>query len=459
MKKKISYLMLIVISVIGSRLIFGQDYYLNSDNLIDTNLYAYDIFGQTEVLSYYVDGEYLFYIAKNNNQYDVVKYNLISNKRVEEYVFSDSSFVDAIKIFKKGSSVYVTSLHSNSIYKFDKELSLLEKKTLNTLEYDSIGLFNNDLVYTKDNNIYYKDKLIETIPNSCGNNIEVIYDKDTYLHFHNYSTGFGCLYNLDDKEINYLNYEKINVVNNRFLENQSNRISFIFDNNTYYFNDITESNNLNMRITGDYLFAIDTANSNMNIYNLDTSKIIYKRGLDSLKMAFIENVLIDDYAYFTILKDDHYILYIWDYLKENRVNKDMIYYDEREYKFKNNELIEEIKNKYNIEVYLYDQSVQYFRDLYVIPSYDDILINSRLNSLKEVLEKISENNVALVSNYIICFDKDLIFNDETMNTAYTTFKDNYYISAFNITNDNFKDDLIMELLKIYPILSSDLSDN
>ena len=61
MKKKIGYLLLIVISVIGSRLIFGKDYHLNSDNLKEENLYVYNIFDSNRIVSTYVDEEEYYY--------------------------------------------------------------------------------------------------------------------------------------------------------------------------------------------------------------------------------------------------------------------------------------------------------------------------------------------------------------------------------------------------------------
>ena len=455
MKKKISYLMLIVISIVGSRLIFGRDYHLNSDNLISENLYSYNIFGNNEVLSYFVDNEILYYIAKDsnnkNNQFYVLKYDLTSNRKINEYIFNDNTFQDEVKLFKEGNYLYLTSLHSNKVYKFNDNIDLVELNTLANNEYDSYGVFNNDIIYTKNNEIYYKNDLMETLPSSCGNNMEIIYDKNTYLHFHNYNTGFGCLYNLSNKEIQYLDYEKLDIVNSHLLEYQVNRLSFKYDDNTYYFNDITESNELEMRSNGDYLFTIDTVNNDLNIYNLDTRKIIYQRNVPELKNGLVENILIDNYAYFTVLKDNQYILYIWDYLKENRADKDMIYYDEKEYKFKNNEIKEELNNKYNIDVKIYDQAVQYYDNLYVIPSYDDILINSRLNTLKDFIEKVNKDVNNTFPKIEICFVKELVFNNlDEAYYSYTISKDNYYVMTFNITDDNFKDNLIKEFSIIYP---------
>ena len=115
--------------------------------------------------------------------------------------------------------------------------------------------------------------------------------------------------------------------------------------------------------------------------------------------------------------------------------------------FKNNELKEELKNKYNIDVYSYDQAVEYFEGFYVIPSYDDILINSRLVILKNILEKSSLNSNIPLSIY---FEKQIadINNNET--NSKMLYKNNNNILVISITNDNFESMIIDELSRVYP---------
>ena len=464
MKKRISYLMLIVISIVGSRLIFGKDYHLNSNNLVQDNLYLYQIFQDKEVLSTYVDGEHLYYVdyVKVNKiyQYEIIKYNLISSHEEYKYQFTNSDLLNNIKLFKQNGYLYLTTIDSNVFYKFDKHLNVVDSNEDMEKKFDSYGLLKDGVIFTVNNDIFYQNKLYDSVPSSCGKNVEIIYDKNTYLHFHNSKTGFGCLYNATNKSIEYLDYDHVDIVKDVLLEYQSNRLSFIFNGITYYFNDITESDNIIMHDNGDYLFTIDTTNCYLNIYNLETKKIIYSYHLAILKNANISNISIDDYAYFTITKDNKTQLFIWDYIKENRSSTNMISYNEKEYKFKNNELKEEIKNKYHIDVYLYDQAVEYFDDFYVIPSYDDILINSRLNTLKEILDSV---NIDLYENIIplrFDFDKDIIsshYEDDI--TSKLVYKDGYSVIVSNITSDNFENNIRKELALIYPefINSSDLS--
>ena len=450
MKKKLGYIFLIIISIVGSKLIFGRDYHLNRDMLVNNNLYVYDIFGSNKVLSYFIDGQDLYYVSESptNNQYDIVRYNLNSNKRISYYKFNSGKALNGVRIFKNSGNVYLTSLNDNVYYKLNSNLALITKDDNIDENYDSYGIYKDSFIYTIDNKIYIDGEVYETLPVSCGKNKEIIYDKDTYVHFHNYETGFGCLYNINDKKREYLDYENIDIVNNRFLEYQDNSLSFKYDGNIYYFNDISESNSLKMRVNGDYLFAVDNTKNNLNIYNLDTSKIIYQRNLSEIKGAIIGEIEIDDYVYFLVIKDGKYQLFIWDYLQETRVSKDMLSYNEKEYKFKNNEIKEEIKKDYNIDVYFYDQGIKYFSDFYVIPSYDDILINSRLNTLRDVLKTLNGELFSKI-DLNIYFDKEIIFNNNQINrTSYPIISNNEYDIVFQITNDNFKENLMYELFNL-----------
>ena len=460
MKKRIGYLLLIIISIVGSRLIFGRDYHLNSTNLKEENLYVYNNFDSNRMLSTYVDEEEFYYVSvinedKKVNQYSVIKYNLTSNKKEEEYIFNSDKKLENVHLFEQNSYIYLTS-NSNFYYKFDKNLTVLGQGNVNTKNIDMYGIYKDKIVYTINNDIYYVNDVYGSVPVSCGKNKEIIYDHDTYLHFYNENTGFGCLYNLVDRKIEYLDYENVDIVKNKLLEYQGNRLSFKYDGDTYYFNDITESNNLKMHNSGDYLFTIDTTSNKLKIYNIESRKIIYEKTVLDINGAEINNIMIDDYVYFITVKDNKTILYVWDYLKDVRRSIDMIDYNEKEYKFKNNELKEEIKNNYNIDVYIYDQAVDYFDNYYVIPSYDDILINSRLITLKEVLDSFNKDEIANINNVIVFFDKDIVSNSEDNKVnALSIYKNDYYILAINITDDNFKDNFTDEIVKIYPNLIID----
>ena len=465
MKKRIGYLLLIVIAVLGSRLIFGRDYHLNSDSLKEENLYVYNNFEKSKILSTYVDEEEFYYLEvvkedKTTNQYSVIKYNLTSNKKEEEYIFNSTEKLVNVNLFKQNGYIYLTSNNSDFYYKLDKNLNIVNQAVFKVNNIDLYGIYKDDVVYTINNEIFYGNKAYDVVPISCGKNTEIIYDRDTYLHFYNDSTGFGCLYDLVNKKIEYLDYENVDIIKDRLLEYQNNRLSFKYDGSTYYFNDITESNNLKMHDNGDYLFTIDTVNNKLRIYNIESRKIIYEKTIPELKGAEISNIMIDDYVFFLLTSDNKTKLYVWDYLKETRCSVDMISYDEKEYKFKNNELKEEIKNNYNIDVLMYDQAVDYFDNYYVIPSYDDILINSRLIILKEILDSFDKEMMTNIDSVKIFFDKDIISNNkDSESKSLVINKNNHHIIAINITDDNFKDIMKDELLKLYPNMFSDIDLN
>ena len=451
-KEKIACLLLIIISILGSRLIFGMDYHLSSDNLKGDKLYVYDNF-DNKVVATYVDKEEFYYVTKvSNKKYAIIKYNLTSNKKENEYEFSSAKELDKVSLFRQKDYLYLI-LDNSAYYKFDKKLNVIKEDSINLEDVSLFGVYNDAIVYAKDNEIFYENKLYGEVPSSCGDSKEVIYNGNTYLHFYNEHTGFGCLYNLVNKKIEYLDYENAQYVQGRLLEYQSDRLSFKYDGVTYYFNDITESNNLDIDDTGDYLFTVDTANNKLRIYNIESRKIIYEKSVPELKGATISNILVDDYIFFMITKNNKTSLYVWDYLKDNRCNYDMISYNEKEYKFKNNELKEEIKSKYNITVNMYDKAVDYFNNYYVVPSYDDILINSRLINLKNILESFDQEETPSISNVEIFFDKDIVSSvKEDKPASLVVKKNNQYLLAVNITNDGFNDIVKEELTKIYPNL-------
>lgn len=451
-KEKIACLLLIIISILGSRLIFGMDYHLNSDNLKGDKLYVYDNF-DNKVVATYVDKEEFYYVTKvSNKKYAIIKYNLTSNKKENEYEFNSAKELDKVSLFRQKDYLYLI-LDNSAYYKFDKKLNVIKEDSINLDDVSLFGVYNDAIVYAKDNEIFYENKLYGEVPSSCGDSKEVIYNGNTYLHFYNEHTGFGCLYNLVNKKIEYLDYENAQYVQGRLLEYQSDRLSFKYDGVTYYFNDITESNNLDIDDTGDYLFTVDTTNNKLRIYNIESRKIIYEKSVPELKGATISNILVDDYIFFMITKDNKTSLYVWDYLKDNRCNYDMISYNEKEYKFKNNELKEEIKSKYNITVNIYDKAVDYFNNYYVVPSYDDILINSRLINLKNILESFDQEETPSISNIEIFFDKDIVSSvKEDKPASLVVKKNNQYLLAVNITNDGFNVILKEELTKIYPNL-------
>ncbi len=448
MKKKIGYFLLIVIAILGSRLLYGINFDLNKDTLVLDNLYRYDIIGNKDLLDTYIDGDYLYYVLgevnpkKNNKEleYSFIKYDLANNQKVLENIFFNKNVLYPLKIVKRGKYFYLTSMHNNMYYKFNNKLELEEEfKNLNESGI-LYGIYNNNIFTINKNEIYYKNKLYDTLENTCGNVEDIFYNDNTYLKFYNYNKNLGCLYNMNNKSIYYLDYNSIDTSYNRFIEYQNNSIKFRYNGNNYYFNDITEASNLKMNVNGDYLFTYDSTNYYLRIYNLESKRVIYEKNISNLSNAYISDINISNYAYFTVYENNHKYLYFWDYLKSGMINKEMIDNDEKEYKFTNNQLINEISDKYNVYVNIYDQAVKYFKGFYVIPSYDDILINTRLKSLINILNSFNDTNFSRINIY---FEKNI-----SNNNIYYSYNYNQYEIVINIVDDSFRDNILKVLTNI-----------
>ena len=452
MKKKFIYIFMLVLAIVGCRILYGINYGLNSEMIVKDNLYRYDIFGTNDSIDTLIDGKYIYYITSISNDYSFIKYDYTKDKVIKEYHFNNGNSLGALKIVKKNSTFYLTSELSNKIYVFNDDIDLLN--TINSNQRNLIyGLYNNDIFSIDKNQIYYNNTLYDELSTTCGSIQEVIYHDNPYLRFYNYDKSLGCLYDINNKNIYYLDYDGIDIIKDNYLEYMMDSLKFRFKNQDYYFSDITENSNLKISEDGDYLFTYDSSSKELRIYNLDTRKIIYEKRIDLSDNSYVSNVKISNYAYFTVFENNKNYLYIWDYLKESRVNNDMFTNDEKEYKFKNNRLLQELKEKYNVNIFTYDEAVKYFNDLYVIPSYDNILINTKLNELDSVLSNI--HNVAS-KNINIYLEKSIAIGSTNQKVLSTTINDdnNYHI-VINITDDNFKEfvndenkDYSYELIKI-----------
>ena len=448
MKKRIGYFLLIVIAIVGSRLLYGINYDLNNETEVITNLYRYDIINNYELLDMKLDGNYLYYVVsdyledkhKDNIEYIFNKFDLSKNKLINSYHFISKDMFYPVKIIKKGNNYLLTSLYNNTYYQFNKDLELIKEINNEKKAGYTYGIYNNNIFSILDNEIYYNNTLYDILPITCGYNQEIIYTENTFIRFYNYNNDIGCLYNMNTKKIEYLDYEKIDISSRRYLEYQNNSLKFRYNNEIYYFNDVTENENLKMHKNGDYLFTYDSINNYLHIYNLDTQMIIYEKKVDEFKNKIITNVDIDDYAYFTVKDGETTSIYVWDYLKENRINRTMIIQNEKEYRFENNQIISEIKNKYNIDIYIYDKAVKAFDNIYVIPIYDEVLINSKLNILKIILDGMDYTNKKNIDLY---FEKDILKNDS--NNSIQFYKSDNELKEYAIISlfdNNFEKDII-----------------
>ncbi len=446
MKKRFIYIFMIILAILGCRILYGINYGLNNNMMVADNLYRYDIFGINSALDTLIDGKYIYYITSLINDYSFVKYDFTKDKVVKEYHFKSESSLGDLKIIENNNKFYLTSELSNNIYIFNDNLDLLQTIS-STDDMQAYGLYNNNIFAINNNKIYYNNKQYDEISSSCGKVQNIIYHNNPYIKFYNYERSLGCLYNMNSKSIYYLDYDGIDIINDNYLEYMMDSLKFRFDNQDYYFSDITENSNLKISEDADYLFTYDSTNKKLRIYNLETRKIIHEKKVDFNDNSYVSNVKISNYAYFTVYENNKNYLYIWDYLKDNRTNYNMYINNDKEYKFKNDKLLQELKEKYDVSVYMYDEAVKYFEGVYVIPSYDNILINTKLNELDKVLSNI--NFDIKNKNINIYLEKSIINDSDNRKLLSLTNYNNTNIDIIiNITDDNFKDNLLNELNKI-----------
>ncbi len=457
---------MIVIAIVGCWLLYGINYGLNDEVLVDNNLYRYNIVGNQNLLDMKIDGEKLYYLLSDNKidsdgntHYSFIKYDLSNNNEINKYEFINNKSLTPIEIVKNDNDWYLVSFKENIFYHFDKNLEFIEKDAKESVINSTHGLYNKKNFTVVDNNVYYGDKVYDTLPKSCGSNQKVIYSNKTYLRFYNYEKKLGCLYNMNNKNIYYLDYDGIDVVNGKYLEYQNNSLKFRFDNREYYFNDISENNNLKMHVNGDYLLTYDNSSKTFRIYNLEANKVVYSLTCSSFKDNVVSLINIDNYAYFKVVDGKTSYIYIWDYLKSNRLNKDMITLDSKEYRFKNDKVIDEIKEKYDIDILTYDNAVQYFSNFYVIPSYDDVLINTRLVSLLSILENFDMGVFRSISsrkNIYLYLDND-VFDAQDERISYKVLEENNkYLIIINMTDDNFQKNILYTLMRILELNMNNL---
>lgn len=438
------------------------------ETLTDTkNLYAFDIFSKGEnVISTKIDGKYLYYISYENEEtentdinYKIVKFNLYKNKEENEYKFNANSVYDANIIFD-GSKIIIISKLTGYKLTLNKELKFIDEIKNNSNEENSnklFGLYDSKKLYTTSNEIYVDDKLYDEVSKECGNASDIYYKKDTYIYYTNTDTNLSCLYNINNKKTTHLLSNEIELYNNGFIYSIFNTSKIVKYSNGYedelYLN--ADYNNYTINDAGNLLFSVNDT-SHLKIYDIENRKINYELELNNIDdYSYVSELNINSYAYYLESIDDKLVYYVWDYKKDNNVNKDMVKINKVDYEFENMTLIDELDNEYNINVYAYESSVRYFNDFYALPSTDDILINNKLKELKELLSNYTkemftqfkynknEGIKIYLTNKVAPSDLTTQISDPA---AYSNKIDNDYIIAINITLDSFKTNICHEMM-------------
>lgn len=447
---------------------------LSENNLIKENLYKYKITKDYEnILAIKEDKNYIYVLSsketeKEIKEYKLIKYNLELSNIEKEVTFNTKDIGPSIII--KDNYVNVVSSSNVSIYKFDKSLKLISKLEKNIEEYDLYGVYKEEPLLIKDNEIYINDKLYDKVLTSCNKAISIIYKDNSFIYFNNEELNINCIYNIDKKTTDYLDNSIIEPINNGYMlyNYKDNKVIIKKENEKkYYLNSKNETSNIKVNNDGTKLITFNDDSKELKIYDLENNKIINKIILNLSSEEFISLFILNDLAYAVVTNGISYDLYVWNY-KENTLNESMISHSDSKSKINSYELVTKIKNEFNVNMYIYEKGVRFFNDFYALPSYDDELTYDSLsktykmlsNFNKEFYDKFYINDNNGIEIYLTDKVAPSDLNIQIKNpSAYSLVMNNTYIIALNINENSYEKTLCHELMHTIENNMHDLYNN
>ena len=447
---------------------------LSENNLIKENLYKYKITKDYEnILAIKEDKNYIYVLSsketeKEIKEYKLIKYNLELSNIEKEVTFNTKDIGPSIII--KDNYVNVVSSSNVSIYKFDKSLKLISKLEKNIEEYDLYGVYKEEPLLIKDNEIYINDKLYDKVLTSCNKAISIIYKDNSFIYFNNEELNINCIYNIDKKTTDYLDNSIIEPINNGYMlyNYKDNKVIIKKENEKkYYLNSKNETSNIKVNNDGTKLITFNDDSKELKIYDLENNKIINKIILNLSSEEFISLFILNDLAYAVVTNGISYDLYVWNY-KENTLNESMISHSDSKSKINSYELVTKIKNEFNVNMYIYEKGVRFFNDFYALPSYDDELTYDSLsktykmlsNFNKEFYDKFYINDNNGIEIYLTDKVAPSDLNTQIKNpSAYSLVMNNTYIIALNINENSYEKTLCHELMHTIENNMHDLYNN
>ena len=211
----IPIVILISISIV-IHCIYNKDIKISNDALIGNNLYKFKLTKDYEqILAIKEENKYLYTLISvindkdlEENEYILKRINLETSKTEKEVSFKTAIIQEPIIILNDKYIKIISGVNLN-VHKFDKDFNLKNKLVKNEEEYNSYGEYNDKVLTTKDNNIYLDDKLYDSVLKSCDTAYNILYEDNTYLYFNNYNLNISCLYNVDNKKIEYLDNSNV----------------------------------------------------------------------------------------------------------------------------------------------------------------------------------------------------------------------------------------------------------
>lgn len=447
---------------------------LSENNLIKENLYKYKITKDYEnILAIKEDKNYIYVLSsketeKEIKEYKLIKYNLELSNIEKEVTFNTKDISPSIIV--KDNYVNVVSSSNASIYKFDKSLKLISKLEKNIEEYDLYGVYKEEPLLIKDNEIYINDKLYDKVLTSCNKAISIIYKDNSFIYFNNEELNINCIYNIDKKTTDYLDNSIIEPINNGYMlyNYKDNKVIIKKENEKkYYLNSKNETSNIKVNNDGTKLITFNDDSKELKIYDLENNKIINKIILNLSSEEFISLFILNDLAYAVVTNGISYDLYVWNY-KENTLNESMISHSDSKSKINSYELVTKIKNEFNVNMYIYEKGVRFFNDFYALPSYDDELTYDSLsktykmlsNFNKEFYDKFYINDNNGIEIYLTDKVAPSDLNIQIKNpSAYSLVMNNTYIIALNINENSYEKTLCHELMHTIENNMHDLYNN
>ncbi len=402
MKKALKLILSIVILISISILIYcfyNKDIKISNDALIGNNLYKFKLTKDYEqILALKDEGKYLYTLISvindkdsEENEYILKKINIETSKSEREVSFKTTIIQDPI-ITLDDKYIKVISRGNLNIHKFDKEFKLVNELTTPVEEYNSYGEYNDQVLSTKDNNIYLDGKLYDTVLKSCDTAYNIIYKDNTYIYFNNSNLNVSCLYNVDTKNIEYLDNSNVEPFSNGYLTYNYKDNKIIIKKNTeekYYLNSKDETAFIAITNDGNTLGTFNDNISEFKVYDLINKKIINKLNIKFEEEYYVPLMLMSEYMYIVGTNGDNYDLYIWDY-KKDVTSENMVSYSNSKDKIDSYELATKIKDEFGVNMYIYDKGVRYFTDFYALPTYDDELTYDRLSKTYDILKNFNK---------------------------------------------------------------------
>lgn len=447
---------------------------LSENNLIKENLYKYKITKDYEnILAIKEDKNYIYVLSsketeKEIKEYKLIKYNLELSNIEKEVTFNTKDIGPSIII--KDNYVNVVSSSNVSIYKFDKSLKLISKLEKNIEKYDLYGVYKEEPLLIKDNEIYINDKLYDKVLTSCNKAISIIYKDNSFIYFDNEELNISCIYNIHKKTTDYLDNSIIEPINNGYMlyNYKDNKVIIKKENEKkYYLNSKNETSNIKVNNDGTKLITFNDDSKELKIYDLENNKIINKIILNLSSEEFISLFILNDLAYAVVTNGISYDLYVWNY-KENTLNESMISHSDSKSKINSYELVTKIKKEFNVNMYIYEKGVRFFNDFYALPSYDDELTYDSLsktykmlsNFNKEFYDKFYINDNNGIEIYLTDKVAPSDLNIQIKNpSAYSLVMNNTYIIALNINENSYEKTLCHELMHTIENNMHDLYNN